>query len=96
MRLHAWTCESRRDSPTVGHRGIQSQTSIVAVGLTNRKGLLQGLPIDRLDASGEFVLPAMPGTGHATALDGPFGEGTALVGTHPIECVEHPITSKYR
>ena len=96
MRLHAGMQLCMRVSARLAygrHRTFKPNLDL-SVGLTNRKGLLQGLPIDRLNASGQFVLPAMPGTGHATALDDPFGEGTALVGTHPVECVEHARSSK--
>ena len=60
----------------------------LSAGLADGKGLLQWLAIDGLNASGQFVLPSVPRAGHTASLDGPFGEGPALMGAHAVECVK--------
>ena len=64
--------------------------------LANRKDALQRLTIDGLNAAGQFVLPSVPGTCHATVVDDSFRQRAALVGAHSIDRVELRVVPKDR
>lgn len=47
---------------------------------------LEWLAVDRLNSCFQFVLPAMPRTGHASVGDFAFRDRTTLMSTHSVDC----------
>jgi len=64
-------------------------------GLADGVALLKRLPIDRLDAGGQVVLPPVPRARDAAVPDKPLGERAALVGAHRVDGIPVSLMPKH-
>ena len=76
------TSSMRNDSPLISDLELNFDPSR---HFANRKDSLQRSAVDRLYAGLQFVLPAMPGTGDATSMDGSIGQRPPLMRAHSID-----------